>query len=495
MTMERWADENVCMRMNREMRLLKPLVLSPPEELLEESLLNVKLSTLTADYQKVAPLTWSLLHAASSTPLQLQRNTYKSHAPSIVAIISMLSFGRSHYRSEWQRQLGLGTHEAKKQMSHERLFFWLGDQLTVYRLRSLQNIRAQDLNWWHRMEHIVALFGWLHAQIAQEDSIHKQHLTTSTGGLKHVFDLLKRKGLHSTSVQGNFYQKVCDAYYHILEAHIRDVWELVGGVDDLAKLCEKSPEVLDSLAEKIVDKYASTLGYQKEKRRRAAQQDHVFINQILLNHDLLDYVNLDDVMRTGDVGRMIDFLPRLLFRYHGGSNWKYVIEMLELFQDLLCEWPEDLREFILRYCWLANTNDGKAFLAFNMLQEHNIRDIKSMFMVYGPYTTWEYIRKISATIPTLRKVKDHVEADFNHFSRGKSHSSPEKEKDILDFSQRAKDFIALGSNVVKLQATIGGWTDERLVSRATTEIWEDPEVVEGEYQSALPEHGVTITNM
>ncbi|KAI0683151.1 hypothetical protein BC835DRAFT_773655 [Cytidiella melzeri] len=97
-TMERWAEENVCMRMNREMRLLKPLVLSPPEELSDESLLNIKLNGLTADYQRVASVTWSLLHAASSTPLQLQRNTYKYHAPSIVAIISMLSFDRSYHR-------------------------------------------------------------------------------------------------------------------------------------------------------------------------------------------------------------------------------------------------------------------------------------------------------------------------------------------------------------------------------------------------------------
>ncbi|KAI0686039.1 hypothetical protein BC835DRAFT_1420686 [Cytidiella melzeri] len=66
-TMERWAEENVCMRMNREMRLLKPLVLSPPEEL---------------QTKRVASVTWSLLHAASSTPLQLQRNTYNiMHRP------------------------------------------------------------------------------------------------------------------------------------------------------------------------------------------------------------------------------------------------------------------------------------------------------------------------------------------------------------------------------------------------------------------------------
>jgi hypothetical protein len=67
------------------------------------------------------------------------------------------------------------------------------------------------------------------------------------------------------------------------------------------------------------------------------------MNQILIIRDLLDYVNLDDVIRTGDVGRMLKLLPHLLFWYHGGRNWKYAIELLELLQGLNREWPEDLR--------------------------------------------------------------------------------------------------------------------------------------------------------
>lgn len=120
---------------------------------------------------------------------------------------------------------------------------------------------------------------------------------------------------------------------------------------------------------------------------------------------------------------------------------------------------------------------------------------QSTFSVHGPYTTWEYIKRISASIPTLRKVKDHTEAEFNHFYRGKSHTSPQKEKDVarlqlsykssnihvytpgrhLTEARRAKDFLATGSDVLKLQGTIDRWAERRLTNRSLQEIWEDPE--------------------
>ena len=104
---------------------------------------------------------------------------------------------------------------------------------------------------------------------------------------------------------------------------------------------------------------------------------------------MLNYLELDDAMKVSDVGRMQDILPRLLFRFAGGKNKNYTIEVLELLQGLQCEWPDDLkyeiftvltilsRSFIVQYCWLVNTT-GKSdrFLPIDLLQEHNVRDIK-----------------------------------------------------------------------------------------------------------------------
>ena len=59
--------------------------------------------------------------------------------------------------------------------------------------------------------------------------------------------------------------------------------------------------------------------------------------------DVLPYLSLRAAIKQGDVGGMKDLLPTLLFRFADGSNPKYVIEMLELFQGLQREWPECLR--------------------------------------------------------------------------------------------------------------------------------------------------------
>lgn len=112
-----------------------------------------------------------------------------------------------------------------------------------------------------------------------------------------------------------------------------------------------------------------------------------------------------------------------------------------------------------------------------------------IFAVLGPFATWEYIKKISASIPTQRKVKEHVEGEFNHFQRGRSHTDPDKEYDVerlvtaykaseihiykstrqLAPEHRAKDFIHLGSDIDKLDATIKRWLENRLKRRSEAE--------------------------
>lgn len=116
-------------------------------------------------------------------------------------------------------QLQLDTPEYKEDGARKKLSVWIGDQLTTARIRGLKKLHAWDLNTCESMEHILEHFGWFHAQIALEHSLHAQYYLTSTGmGLKQAFDLLNRKGLSAPSVQGNFHQKLQEALKHIAEA-------------------------------------------------------------------------------------------------------------------------------------------------------------------------------------------------------------------------------------------------------------------------------------
>lgn len=73
------------------------------------------------------------------------------------------------------------------------------------------------------------------------------------------------------------------------------------------------------------------------------ERDEIFRQAILWNHDALHYVDLNEAIRNGDIGIMEQTLPYLLFRFAGGKNSKYTIEILELLQCLHREWPADVR--------------------------------------------------------------------------------------------------------------------------------------------------------
>jgi hypothetical protein len=302
--------------------------------------------------------------------------------------------GNARVLAEWWRQLERGTLSGQKEMGERQTIVWAGDQLTVSRLRGLQNFHCEDHNSFDRLDFLVPVFGWFHAQMAFEHSIHAQYYGTQQGfGLVHAFDLLKRKGLHSPSVQGNFHNQIREAILHVTEARFRDIWCLVGNVENLKDLRKCSPQELRTLAVCIITDYASSEGLVKLGERC----DDLLYQSIQMARDLLDYVLLDRAISSGDIGLLEDLLPRILFRYIGGGSKNYSIEILELLQGLHREWPTDLkyvfpilsnymltssRDFIRQNCWLTSmTGTPDSFQPIDLLQEHNVRDIKVRFGV------------------------------------------------------------------------------------------------------------------
>ncbi|KAI0339474.1 hypothetical protein BDW22DRAFT_1456337 [Trametopsis cervina] len=699
--MDQWCVENVNLLINKEMRNLAPVFLSPIKEVTEETLLAIDLKEISRSCQAKAPTLWTVLHNASTTPLQLKRAKYKDHTAPITMMVSICSYGRSHFRNKLQQANGIylkasglsakgldttnaygltmsqrwiynlveslsdashkarntdiqkyptaagcdninlgfkvfeqrGSHQShfdsgtagtiyvfkapgivapdrlayeahralhgqtllttreilvldyqagpriraqavyrvlkflfqapafdidsyeqknhaslrrpppvqqlptgkahalcqymldtihvesasqegtrkcldnflaqcnlsgpqiKEEPAQRRLLVWMGDQLTVVRIRSIKKDRSEDFNFVQRFDRILEVFGWFHCQLAEDTSFHKQYYKTATiFGLEHAFNVLGRKGLTSPSVQGLFHHTMQEALWHIAEARFRDLWLVVGNVSDLAELRQRTPQQLRALAEKIVDDRASTGALADLKLIPRKEQDDVFMQSVLFCRDILCYLDFDNAMKTGDVGRMRDLIPRLFFRFHGGKNHNYARELLELLQGILHEWPDDLSSFVMQHCWLANTTGlpGK-FLAFDMVQEHNIRDIKHIFAVHGPFATWDYIQKISASIPTQRKLKDHFEDHINHFRRGKSHTTPAWEQDVASLqvsyhkgnahvwragrtlAKRAPDFQALGSDSASIKQAIHRWAAKRVTVRSTDEEFEEGE--------------------
>ena len=159
----------------------------------------------------------------------------------------------------------------------------------------------------------------------------------------HAFTVLEQKGLHTVQTRGPFHQQLHDAIYHVTEAHIRDCWRVVSWTDNLADLREKKPEDLYKFATEIVDQLLSSSAVEQMDLQPEDEHDEIFQQASLWNCDALHYVDLNKAIRNGDVGIMEQTLPYLLFRFAGGKNSKYTIEILELLQCLHWKWTPDVK--------------------------------------------------------------------------------------------------------------------------------------------------------
>ena len=241
-------------------------------------------------------------------------------------------------------EMGWRSAEAKAQMGRNGKIPWAGDQLSVDRARGIARYRHDDPNSFARMEHIEPIFGWFHALMAMGNSLHEQYLGTKTGfGLRKAFETLGRKGLLKAETKGVFFHHLDEALWHIGEANFLALWETVGGAKDYADLTTRSPDQLITLLDTIVEKHVSRRAQNSMDLHGDEDRDELQRQMAMFSWDVLSYFDLRDAMRVGDVGRMEDLLPTLLFRFMGGGNHKYATEILELLYKLDREWPKELR--------------------------------------------------------------------------------------------------------------------------------------------------------
>ncbi|KAF8886746.1 hypothetical protein BD779DRAFT_1471007 [Infundibulicybe gibba] len=225
------------------------------------------------------------------------------------------------------------------------------------------------------------------------------------------------------------------------------------------------------------------------------ERDEVLQQWTMWNCDVLPYLELRDAIKIGDVGRMEDLLPTLLFRFAGGGNSKYAIEILELLQGLYREWPDLVKDYVRKWCWLINrTGKRDGNLPIDLGQEENIGDVKVHYHSMGPGATMEYMKKVSPSIPGQRRVQRHIEREFNTLTRGAHHGTPDKELDVDILtknymeshlhtyvagrkhkisSNKASDVTTIGAVNLERLKTIDEWFERRSHGRSSQEDWDE----------------------
>ncbi|TFK58743.1 hypothetical protein BDN72DRAFT_781667 [Pluteus cervinus] len=403
---------------------------------------------------------------------------------------------------EWLKQLELNSPEKQQEIGLNHILPWIGDQLTTDRLRNLAKFRAEDCNSFERLEWMIPVAGLLHLMMAYGNSLHKQYLGTGKGrGLSQAFDLLNRKNLGTSSTKGPFYHDLKEVLYVVAEAHIRELWLLVGGTTELTQLRTRTPRELVELASKIVSDYASGRALDTELKKKK-HRDYFLCNAISWNRDILMYITLDQAIKYGDVGLVECSLSSLAFRFVGGKNGKYTVEVLELLQGLHREWTPAVKDLIREQCWLVNfTGKPTDFLPIDMAQEHNIKDIKVTHRSEGPNVDWDYLKKLHPAIHTIRAVTTHVNTEFKTLARGKKHTIPRREFDIQTLQNsyqasniytytpkrkpaskddRVKDLLKIGAEKLLKTKVLERWVDHRSFLRSEDQLWSESESISSE---------------
>ncbi|KAI0350268.1 hypothetical protein OH77DRAFT_1489301 [Trametes cingulata] len=406
--------------------------------------------------------------------------------------------------AEFLKQLNIKTTAQKKRVSQEEIIYWIGDQLTVDRIRGLQRFCCQEANSYDRLDFIIPIFGWLHLQMAYAKSLHKQYLGTEAGrGLKYAFLKLERKGLEKPSTKGPFHDNLERAIYHVLEAHLRACWLVTSGVEKLEDLRSRSPRELRDLAIRIVDENATAGAIDSLDSGPQGAADPIRQSAMMFIRDALSYVVLDRSIQRGDIGMMEGMLPHLALRFAGGRNSHYVTECLELLQGLEREWPPAVSDLIRSNCWLVNsTGKRNGHTPLDRAQEARIKDIKVTNRSQGPSVNWTYLRTLHPALPVIQAVSHHIEQQFRTWTRYGRHTDPGDAKGIAKLQaayqlehihetcrgrtistkeDQVKDFYSMGLHT--LPSAMMRWVDGRTFERATGEDWtagnEDDELMTG----------------
>jgi hypothetical protein len=87
-------------------------------------------------------------------------------------------------------------------------------------------------------------------------------------------------------------------------------------VKTLDELTKKNPESLIVIAEEIYDKMASRKACQRLWGSDGSPpKDQYLLQTIMFNMNVLTYFNLREAIKIGDVGRIEDLLPIMVYRF------------------------------------------------------------------------------------------------------------------------------------------------------------------------------------
>ncbi|KAJ8090066.1 hypothetical protein PM082_018646 [Marasmius tenuissimus] len=310
-----------------------------------------------------------------------------------------------------------------------------GDQLSLARLRALQNIRAgQEGDYEALLSHIL-IPGIFHIKMADMTGFVPTHFgrVGNPSCIAHDNTALNRLPITITSLPS---YRICrDIVFVSYYARVLQCLLLVSNKPTLKAYADsvESFQQLQDDAAKVYDRFANTNTVIKLRSERELKGkghgDVVFENAVLFLRDALYSYELTRAVKAGDSGRVVLVLKIWALSFRGSGRTKYAYEMLHLIHNLTHVWPKEVVKIVLNN-WLVNTS-GKAnrFLEADLLQEHLNYWIKVFFKAHGSNMSWDWIAMIAPCVNILRHLANVMNETLGA-RQGSRHSSVDLQKDI-----------------------------------------------------------------
>lgn len=255
-----------------------------------------------------------------------------------------------------------------------------GDQLSVARLRSLNNIRLGQEGGFASFNWGAWIPGLFHAKMADCHGNLITHFGQPNIGAQNPSSLwfhntiLQRIPIVLTSLPP--FCKCRDLCFLSLYSRVLHCLLLVSGqktLDDYSSQI-KSLDQIWKHAEDICNKYANTNVVERLRQERQLDSgtrrgDMVFENAVLFLRDALISRMFASAVKHGESGLVVLILKVWALSFRGNGRTKYAHEMLHLIHNLTRVWPPAIARIILDN-WLLNPS-GRAdgFVEMDRIQE------------------------------------------------------------------------------------------------------------------------------
>ncbi|KAG0011419.1 hypothetical protein BGZ82_003007, partial [Podila clonocystis] len=318
----------------------------------------------------IVPITTLRLHKTTALPLQIMKIDESTIAGNLAVL---------------ERITTVGLQLPKAWFSDPKNIIVAGDQMTVSRLLTLKVHRAIDPDPYCSLAWVHPTLQLFHLRMNLCGTIFRTHFGSQQfqGTLASISILLGRKRL--SREKPDF--KAADELLRIVfDSTSQLLWEFLkhDGMSDELEILRVAGIITETL---LCPPSLSLYGLPCTTAN---------INALLFLRDVAVYIELDESIKAGDIGRIQHILPTITLMMHGGGNTNYAIELLRLLYGTRQVWTDEWSTAVLSSMLVNPKGIEGGWMPTDMFQENLNYLIKTIFSAKGSNMSWESISKMAA---------------------------------------------------------------------------------------------------